>query len=491
MKSHRIAASLIELSQVKHIRSTVYRAFGFTLLELGFALLLLSGCRGIPTRNEHEARQKANAVAASYRPSGTRPELPVLTSASSLSNYLAYAMLNQPRVEAAYFDWQASIERITTSRSLPDPQLTFQMDIQDIVTSLMPGLMMSFPGPGKLHAASEVASAESEARFFQFRAAILESAFEVKKAYYQLHFLEERIRVNQRNLALVGELEKLARTQNEVGKVTMQDVLRAQIEHDRLETEIANLEDSRSALMAQFKAALGMTAEQPAPPIPAQFESNRVEVTSDQLFERALAENTRLRALSAEVKAAEAAISLAHKARIPDTSVGAMADIKMSPVLYRPLATISLPIWQDKIAAQIAEAQANKRGAEARLSAEQILLAVAFAERTYAFRESSRTLSLLNAQLLPKARQSVEVARTAYLAGRIDFFNLIDSERTLLGFELDRVQANIQRELALAEIALLAEGMPSTAAGMGTPTGVRGSGASPRQGTSSGMNTMR
>src|SRR5213079_2698770 len=100
---------------------------------------------------------------------------------------------------------------------------------------------------------------------FAFQSTVLESAFEVKRAYYQLYFQAEKIRVNQETLRLLSDLEKLARAQNEVGKVTLQDVLRAQIEQDRLRTEIANLEDSRTTLLAQFKAALGSKPEGPAP----------------------------------------------------------------------------------------------------------------------------------------------------------------------------------------------------------------------------------
>ena len=200
--------------------------------------------------------------------------------------------------------------------------------------------------------------------------------------------------------------------------------------------------------------------------MPGRFESTPLDLTADKLFETALAQNTRLKAMEAEVRAAEASIILARKARLPDFSLGLMADVKMNPTLYRPLGTVSLPIWRDKIAAQIAEAQANKRSAEARISDEQIALAVDFAERTYLYREATRNLALLNDQLLPKARQSLEVARSGYLAGQIDFFNLTDTERTLLGFELDKVEAATQREIVLAELSLIIQGMPPASGSM-------------------------
>jgi outer membrane protein TolC len=300
------------------------------------AAVFIAGCKGIPTKSENEARQHAQTVAASYRPRGQKPALPVLTADSSLSNYLAFAMLNQPKVEAAFYDWEASVERITEARSLPDPQFTFQMDIQNIVTSIMPGLMGSIPWPEKLRAGAQIASAESQSRYFAFQSAVLASAFDVKRAYYQLYFLAEKIRVGQTTLALLGDLEKLARGQNEVGKVTMQDVLRAQIEQERLKNEVGNLEDSRTSLLAQFKAALGLGPNDSAPPMPARFESTSLDLSADRLFETALARNTRLKALEAEARAAEASIMMARNARLPDFSLGLMADAnRLAPDLAR------------------------------------------------------------------------------------------------------------------------------------------------------------
>ena len=423
-------------------------------------LVLLAGCKGTPTQGEKEARRQVQAVAGSYRSEGRKPELPVLTSQSSLSNFLSYALLNQPQVEAAYFDWLASVEGITVARSLPDPQLTFQMDIQQVVTSIMPGLMMSFPGLGKLRAAGAVAAAESQGKYYAFQTASLQSAYAVERAYYQLYFLEDKLRVNRENLSLLGELAKLARAQNEVGKATLQDVLRAQNEQSRVETDIANLEDSRGPLLAQFKAALGLRVDEPAPPIPQRFESTPLDFTSEQVFEAALARNTQLKGLEVEVRAAEASLNLAYKARMPDVSLGFMGDVKMNPILYRPWGTLTVPIWRDKVAAEVAQAQATKRAGEARLSAEQIALAVAVAEKAFLYREASRNLGLLQQQLLPRLRQSLELARSGYIAGEIDFFNLTDTEQTLLRFGLDEVEALTQRELALAELSLIVQGMP-------------------------------
>jgi len=412
------------------------------------------------TEGEKRARQEREALGRIYRSGDERPALPKLDTNAPLHDFLLFAMLNQPQVEAAYYDWAAAVQRITVERSLPDPRLTFSADIAGMVMSLMPGLMMDFPGPGKLKWAANAATAESEARYFAFEWSVLQTAFALKKAYYELHFLDAKVGVNRETLRLVEQIEKLARTQNEVGKVTLQDVLRTQIEQERLATEIGNLDDSRNPLLAQFKAALGLKPEDTTTPVPQRFESTPLDLTSDKLFATALARNPRLKVMEAEVQRADASLRLAFKSRVPDFSLGVEADVKASPVFVTPQIGITLPIWRDKIAAQIAEAQAGKRAAEARLSAEQIALAVEFAEKAFMFRESSRTLELLTQRLLPKARQSLEVAQSGYVSGKVDFLNLLDAERTLLQFQLSEVEARVQRELALAELSLLILGTP-------------------------------
>ena len=76
------------------------------------------------------------------------------------------------------------------------------------------------------------------------------------------------------------------------------------------------------------------------------------------------------------------------------------------------------------------------------------------------FRAASRNLELFTERLLPKARQSLEVAQSGYVGGKVEFLNVIDAERTLLDFRLSAVEARVQRELALAELSLIILGRP-------------------------------
>jgi outer membrane protein TolC len=432
------------------------------ILTFAFAagVLALTGCRGIPAPGEKQARQNFAAVAGQYRPENHPAVLPELIPDSSLSNFVAFALLNSPTVAAAYYNWSASVEDITIQRSLSDPQITFQSDIADIVKTVMPGFLQEFPGPGKLKARARVANAESQGKYFAFESAVLQTAFNLKNAYYKLGLLDEELRVKREIISLLENQERVLRAQNVAGAASLPELLRVQSERDRLRNEIANLEDSRRPLLENFKAALGLTLEQSAPPVPAHFEISGGIPDADELLRFAFAHNPQLAAMGAEVRAAEAGIAVAYKSRVPDFSLGLMADVKASPTIFRPLAGLTLPVWRDKIAAEIAQAQANELAAKSRLKAAQIDLAVSFAEKSFAYRETGRNLVLIEDQLLPQARQSVETVRAGYRTGTLDFSAMTDAEQALLDLQLEAVEARTANEIALAELSLMVAGVP-------------------------------
>ena len=445
------------------MRTCTSSSLPFCLLPVA-VVTLLAACSGAPIESERAARADVESVSSRYRPSDAKPELPELTAGTPLAEYLRFALLNSPRVEAAYYDWAAAVESITPARSLPDPRFSFSFDIADTVMGLMPGLMVDLPGPGKLRAAGDLMAAESRVAYFAFEHEILRTALVVKTAYHRLHLLDETLRVQQEMLRLAGDLEQISQHQSAAGQTSLQDLLRAQIARDQIETEIANLKDSRSALAAEWKAALGLGAADADPPFPAGYEPSTGDPDPDALLATVLARNPELRAMEEDVRRAEAALVLARKSGEPDYALGLAADIRIDPMradptMLTPSAGMTLPIWRDKVAAEIAGAQAGKRAAEARLSAEQVQLAADLASLLYLVRESTRNDALLSERLVPRASAALDAARTGYVNGRASFLELIEAQRALLEFELAGIEARTQRELALASLSLVLAGI--------------------------------
>jgi outer membrane protein, heavy metal efflux system len=453
-------------------------SFGLALL----AAVGLTGCTGLQPPSEKQARHQVETELS--RPLPGRPSLEGMTPRTELSAYLKLAATHQPNVAAAYYDWLAAVERISQARSLPDPKLTFQMDVGNLIEAIMPGVMFDFPGAGKLRAQAEVASAEAQAKYEAFRLAVAQSAYNVQQPLIQLRLLDEKLLLTRQSCELMAETEQAARAQNQSGSAALAEVLRAQMERDRLESELGSLEDARQPLLAQYKAAFGLGLTDPAPPVPAPLTIAGQAVDEKQLKE-AWRRNPRFRILEAEIQQAEAAIRLAQKNANPDYTVGLEADLKAAPAMWRPQAGMTLPIWRDKIAARIAEAQAGKSAAQARLAAEQIDLAVEFATTWFTWREARRSLELNGQKLQPKARQAWLAARAAYAAGQADFSSLLDAERALLAIQWSEAEARSQRDLALLDMSLLLAGkVPGKAASM--PGGASSPGNPPAAASSNG-----
>jgi outer membrane protein, heavy metal efflux system len=423
------------------------------------AAALLSGCVGRATREEDQARQDLKSATSHYRPAEVKPPLPALTEKSGLPDLIEYALLNNPRVEATFHDWAAAVEEITSARSLPDPMLTFGAEISrgvpNLSAAIMTDPMNNWPGPGKLPLRAEAAYGASLKKRALFENELLATALAVKRACFQMWVLEEKIRRTREILALLDDVEALARQRLAVGKVTTQDVLRAQMERDRLRNELANLEDSRKPLDARLRSALGLEPRQSLPQFALRLEPTPPDFTERSLLETAFARNPRLKEMRAEVLQALALFQLARKNTVPDYSFGVGATGGMSPVAVTPSVGITLPIWRDKIAAEVAASQGGLSAAQARLSAEELDLAVRFAETAYAWRESNRAASLYGERLLPKAIDALAAARAGYAAGASSFVDLQDAERMLLEFHLNHAEAIGQREMVLAEMSLI------------------------------------
>ncbi len=437
-------------------------AYGKTALAACVATLALalSSCGLVESDAEREAKYRSAEIGAQLRPAGVKPELPELKAETSFADYLRFALLNSPEVESAYYAWLSSVRAIAVARSLPDPRLTFQMDMQrGFIPSIMPGVQFDFPAPGKLEAAAGMASAEGDAKYQALLAAVSRTAFALEKACWDLRFLDAKLKSLRASLKIVSDMEAQAEALNASGAAKLQDVLRAQIEEERLRTEIRDLEDSRVYALASFKAALGLQEGRPTPPLPAKIPSFPLEAPlRDKLMAEALKRNPGLKSLEAEIRRAEASLSMAHKAGLPDFGVGAEVNAVSIPVMLRPMASMTLPIWREKTSSGIAAARAAKRSAEAKLDAAQIKLAVDCAESVYFAKESARNMEILDGSLIPKARSSLEAAKLSYSAGKADFLTLLDAERVLLSFDIELAAARLRHDLSMASLVLVVAG---------------------------------
>jgi len=429
-------------------------------LPLALALLgtagLLAGCRttapAAETQLRHQSEQTRVAPAADIA-----ADLRALPADAGEADYVRFAVLHHPAVFAAHADWRAAIEDVVPARSLPDPQFTFQADIADTLMSFMPGLMADLMGPGKRAAMGREAIAGAEVARRAYVAAVLQVAAEARKAWVELAYVED---VDRLYAATIHTAEQAIDLENAAyatgaGMGTFEKQLRLETLLAEHHAHHAGIADRRVAARARLKSALGLTPGDPDPAWPRPTLVVSPIPTADELWQRAAAANADLARMRAMVEMTVASVDVARRNGTPNFAAGAMLDLKANPLMVRPTATISLPIWRDKLAAQIAAAEARHDAAAARVSVERLSLAAELAQSLYMVREADRMIGYIERTALPNIERAYATLEAGVQSGLTPTADLAEAHLMSLDYRHERLELLRQREDAAVDLALL------------------------------------
>ncbi|MCM8825180.1 MAG: TolC family protein, partial [Candidatus Omnitrophica bacterium] len=263
-------------------------------LSVLLIIVLFSGCVSVSTRVGKEEREKLSKVQEIYRPMEGKPELPDLKEDSELKDFIRYALLNNPEVEASFYQWKAEIEKVAVSRSLPYPVISLESEIISTGASFEPGLALMVPAPGKLSLTSEVMSIEARKKRKLFEEKILKVALNVKNLAYQYWILKEKIKLAENILKTLNQLEDLALAQLKLGRVSQSDVLAIQIEREKNKNILLDLHDYKNVILAQFGAALGISIGDKIPQPPEKLPFTEEGFSEEDIWEMVKLKNPKL-----------------------------------------------------------------------------------------------------------------------------------------------------------------------------------------------------
>jgi outer membrane protein TolC len=155
------------------------------------------------------------------------------------------------------------------------------------------------------------------------------------------------------------------------------------------------------------------------------------------------------------VEMAVADEEVARQSRVPDFSAGLMADVRQTPWLWRPTATVTLPVWRGKIAGQIAAARARREASAANVDAERLTMAAELARVLYMVREADRMITFIDATALPNIERTVASAEAAIQSGMGGTGMIPEARLMAATRRIERLNALRERELAVTGLLLM------------------------------------
>lgn len=385
---------------------------------------------------------------------------------STLQDLVTFAIANHPAVQAACAEWAAARERITQARTLPDPQVSYGIMVEQIDRDRDPightfGVSQMLPWFGRLDARAEVRTEAARAAFERLIAEQVRVARAVKEAYAEYGFTSFARSIVAQHRDLIRSIEEVTRIRYRGAEVGLPDVLRVQAESDQLDVELRDLDDMITAQRARLNGVLGRPAEAILP------EAQRLpDVTMDADEQRPIARfaqrNPELRVQQAEVASKRAAMRVARLEYFPDIMLGVEYGLNAAGRMARMdgggrdtlagMISINLPIWREKYDAGLREAMAEFGAALQMLTGRQYDLEAEMRMALYGLRDAQRRVELYGEVLRARGEQVMEVTLAAYRAGDATFTDVVQAQRELLAYELAHQRAIADRFIRIAEI---------------------------------------
>src|SRR6266446_1901473 len=383
-----------------------------------------------------------------------------------LSELLAEAEKNNPRIEAARQGWQAAKQVPTQISTLPDPQFNLQ---HVSVGSPRPfagftnsdfayiglGVTQDIPYPGKLKLRGEIAKREADVSQQQVetvRRAVLAQA---KASYFQLAFLSKTLAILEQDGELLKQVEQAADARYRSGLGTQQDVLQAQLQKTKLVREIAMHHLQVGKLEAQLKQLLNRSQESPDIE-PADLTETPLAQTYDELLIAAQVQNPEIASAQKMIEKQSLQVDLARKDFYPDFNVQYMWQ-RTDPTQFRAYYMLSfgvcVPIYRSrKQKPELAQAQSEELRARSELEAQSQQVASELRAQYVVAQQTTELLKIHREGLSPQARSEFQVGLAAYQSNKQDFQAVLTSFLDVLHLDEEYWQNLAEYETAIARL---------------------------------------
>ena len=398
------------------------------------------------------------------RPQSTEPATPIRSLVDEL-------LRRSPTVAAAQATAAAARQVAPQVTTLPDPTISIQ---QFNVGSPRPfagftnsdfayvgvGVSQELPFPGKLRLRGEVATRAAVTATAHIDVVRLEEIERLESAYVRLAYLQQTLEVLERDDALAQQVAIVADAQYRVGQGTQQDVLRAQLQHTKVLSEITTHHQQMDEVEVDLKSALHRPLD--SPDIVAEPLTLPPQADPTDLLTRVRDRNAVLHEDLAMVDARAAELALAHKEGRPDFTIGYTYQHTSSAFrdYYMLTFDVRLP-RQSRVNAGIAEASAKVDEARAEQDADAQAVLADVARQASIAKAGDAQATIYRDGLIPQARASFDAGLIAYQSGRQTFEAVLASLADVQTFEMEYQRILLDRALAMTHLERLMGGPQS------------------------------
>jgi outer membrane protein, heavy metal efflux system len=389
-----------------------------------------------------------------------------LTVPLTLPAAVKEALDRNPEIQRLQYRHRATQARAKQAPYLEDPQIAFQLGgvplsnptsfNQADANSI--GIRQMIPFFGKLGLKEKIAQREANILEEELRAKEREIIAMVKMAYADLFMAERSIEILREQLEIIRIVIGATEARYRVGRVTQQDVFKAQLEQSEVLKQLIVAEEEINVATVKLNTAMYRPPRTPVQ-IPGDLAPGDSMLTISALDDLALANRPELRGAEQEIERAEVMYELADRNKnYPDFMIGwdyMRMPTEMKKDRYAAMVNITIPFspWTaGKRAYEVEESLADIRAARSNREAMRNMTVKQVAEAEAKVQASKRSLQLYREGLLTQAELSFRSALAAYQTGRVEFVNLLEAQRALREARMGYYKATVSFMQNLADL---------------------------------------
>jgi outer membrane protein TolC len=356
-----------------------------------------------------------------------------------LARLVEESLAARPELRQAEAAVRAERERVPQVGALPDPVLSLgiqndgfdELRIGEMDSSYYQVMLsQALPWPGKRSLRTDVARLSASVAEAGASRVRLSTEADVRRVYVGLLLARDRLVLLRRLEGIWQQSASVARTRYETGGGAQSDVLRAQLELNRLRQRRFALEAEERALVQALNRLRGRPLDEPVATSAGVRDLGVPALEDpDAALEDALARSPELAQARAAAARGGKQLALSRRERFPDLTVsaGVMPRGELDP-MWQAGISVGLPVWSSRkqgraVAESAARAEADTRGAEA---LEQVLR-LRVAERRTALASVLETLRLYREGLLVQSQATVESTLAQYRVGKVTFASVLEA----------------------------------------------------------------
>lgn len=423
-------------------------------------LILLPGCAFERYSREPLEAQRVVSQLVEERQALSFHSVDPGAAALTLSDAAQLLLTRNPDLREARATLDAARAASAESTPLPNPTLAlgpefgFEPDASSPYVVPLVRIGLTIPTAGKRSKQDAVYDATAQLRSVEYVTRCGELYLELRRRYVSLAVARGRLALQAEIVEAAAKTLGTARRLVEAGGAQALDVSLFRLEHARerareyeAQRDVVNAEAALAEMLAMRAALLGELPSNALPTLPDHARD------LDGLRTKMHETHPELLRAAAAYELAERELRLEIAKQYPDITLGAGAkdEVGEDTSLAELTLGIALPLF-DRNQREIALATAQRIRAQTtfRAAADRALGELERAHRATTIAEGRRRA--LREEVLPAARNNVDVAYQALPAGSADALQVLDAERSLRQVELEVLEAELELQLAWSDL---------------------------------------